>query len=427
MPSFEIHFAVANFVLNRQLHQLLIEPDRDVGRMSLQQPSGTASMTPPGGSDTFYGSIPVFRGFTRLMEPSLYLRLPEDWTVGVADIVESTKAIAARRYKAVNMAGAAVIAAVTNALEGREFPFVFGGDGASFAVAPQDLARAREALAATAAWVREDLDLVMRVALVPVEAIRANGADVRVARFGPSANLSYAMFSGGGLGWAEAAMKRGEFAVDVAPSGTQPDLSGLSCRFEEIPAARGLILSVLVVPTRGAAPLAFRSVIEDIIGLVERSPDAGRPVPPQGPPLRWPAAGLDYEARAARGGSLARRRAFVLAYTFFVYVIMRFGLKVGGFVPQTYIRQVVENSDFRKYDDGLRMILDCSTELEAELSSRLAAAASVGIVRYGLHRQDAAMMTCFTPSAMRADHVHFIDGARGGYASAAMALKAMAA
>ena len=36
------------------------------------------------------------------------------------------------------MAGAAVIAAVTNALDGREFPFVFGGDGASFAVSPGD-------------------------------------------------------------------------------------------------------------------------------------------------------------------------------------------------------------------------------------------------------------------------------------------------
>ena len=133
------------------------------------------------------------------------------------------------------------------------------------------------------------------------------------------------------------------------------------------------------------------------------------------------------EARAARGGSLTKRRAAVLAHTLFAYAIMRFGIKVGGFVPATYTRQVVENSDFRKYDDGLRMILDCTAELEGELSRRLAAAAAVGIVRYGLHRQDAAMMTCFTPSAMRADHVHFIDGAQGGYASAATALKAMAA
>src|SRR4029077_4644804 len=140
----------------------------------------------PDGTDIFYGKIPVFRGFDRLMDPALYTPLPDDWTVGVADIGESTKPIPNQRYKGVNMAGAAVIASVTNALDGREFPFVFGGDGASFAVSPGDLDRAREALAATAAWVKDDLDLVMRVALVPVAAVRSNGLDVRVARFGPS-------------------------------------------------------------------------------------------------------------------------------------------------------------------------------------------------------------------------------------------------
>src|ERR1700731_3800695 len=124
-------------------------------------------MTTPGGSDKFYGGIPVFRGFGSLMDPSLYSPLPDDWSIGVADIVESTSAIAQARYKAVNMAGAAVIAAVTNALEGREFPFVFGGDGASFAVAPDDLERTRQTLAATAPWVKEGLELGMRGALVP--------------------------------------------------------------------------------------------------------------------------------------------------------------------------------------------------------------------------------------------------------------------
>jgi hypothetical protein len=235
------------------------------------------------------------------------------------------------------------------------------------------------------------------------------------------------MFSGGGLGWAEAAMKRGEFAVEMASPGTQPDLSGLSCRFEEMPAVRGLILSVLVMPAPGADASAFRRLIEEIVTLVERSPDSGRPVPSGGPPLRWPPAGFEFEARAQRGGSLLRRRASVLVYTLFAFFLFRFGISVGGFAPEIYLRQVVENSDFRKYDDGLRMVLDCTPELERSLSERLAAAASAGIAKYGLHRQDAAMMTCFTPSVMRSDHVHFIDGARGGYASAAVALKAATA
>src|ERR1700726_1905197 len=130
-------------------------------------------MTAINGSDTFYGGIAVFRGFARLMDPALYSPLPDDWSIGVADIVESTRAIAQARYKAVNMAGAAVIAAVTNALDGREFPFVFGGDGASFAVSPDDVEPARDGLAASAIWVKDDPNLAMRVALVTVKAVRA--------------------------------------------------------------------------------------------------------------------------------------------------------------------------------------------------------------------------------------------------------------
>ena len=296
------------------------------------------------------------------------------------------------------MAGAAIIAAVTNALEGREFPFVFGGDGASFAVGPDDFGRAREALAATAVWVREDLDLVMRVALVPIAAIRAQNLDVRVARFAPSPNVSYAMFSGGGLGWAETAMKRGEFAVPAAPPGTQPDLTGLSCRFEEMPSMRGLILSVLVVPAKGAEPFSLsrghrRSHCDGGAYSGSRTSD----------PFGW---SRDQVAAGGDGLRSARRAWRIAAASShpgtceYVCGVCRDAVRhqLGNFVPKVYVQEVVENSDFRKYDDGLRMILDCTEVLAQALEQRLAAAASAGVVRYGLHRQDAAMMTCFTPT-----------------------------
>ena len=375
--------------------------------------------------DSFYGNVPLFRGFGSLMDPALYQPLPDGWLIGVADIVQSTRAIAENRYKAVNMAGAAVIASVTNALDNRDFPFVFGGDGASFAVSPHDEQLARDALAATATWVREDLQLDMRVALVPVAAIRAQGLDVRVARYAPSPNVSYAMFSGGGLAWADAAMKRGDFAVMPAPAGAHPDLSGLSCRFAQMPSERGLILSVLIVPGGSADGKTFRRIIEEIITLVERSPGSGRPIPADGPGLKWPTPGAEFEALAASGGqALWRRRLSVHAWSLFAFVLLRFNITAGSFVPQVYMQQVVENSDFRKYDDGLRMVLDCTPALADDLEKRLATARTSGIIRYGLHRQDAAMMTCFALSPMRPDHFHFVDGAGGGYASAATALKA---
>ena len=207
-------------------------------------PAMDANATP----DNFYADLPLFRDFTAVMDPTLFTPLPSDWVVGVADVMQSTKAIAENRYKAVNMAGAAVIVAVTNAMAGRDFPFVFGGDGASFAVPAAAGPLARQALAETATWVQEDLDLTLRIGIVPVAAIRAQGLDVRVARYAPSENISIAMFSGGGMAWADSAMKHGEIAVPNAPPGAHPDLSGLSCRYEEIPASRGLVLSLVVAP-----------------------------------------------------------------------------------------------------------------------------------------------------------------------------------
>jgi hypothetical protein len=345
--------------------------------------------------------------------------------IGVADVVQSTKAIRENHYKAVNMAGAAVIVAVTNALEGRDFPFVFGGDGASFAVPASAADLARHALAATATWVKEELKLTLRVGLVPVVTVRSNGADVLVARYAPSKNIVIAAFSGGGMAWADAAMKLGKFVVPPSPTEVRPDLTGLSCRYEEIPAARGLILSVVIVPASGANPDAFRAIVNDIVRLVEESPNASRPVPGNGPRLTWPPQGYELEARAQRGANepLVVRRAKVLAWTLLYFLIMRFGIRVGRFVPKKYTEQVVENSDFRKFDDALRMVLDCSPALASGIEQRLNAGAADGTVRFGLHRQGAAMMTCFTPSAISANHVHFIDGALGGYAAAASALK----
>ena len=89
----------------------------------------------------FYDRLPTFEGFASIMDPGQYRALPDDWLIGLTDVVSSTKAIGSGRYKAVNTAGASVIAAVSNALQGRRFPFVFGGDGASFAISGGDAER----------------------------------------------------------------------------------------------------------------------------------------------------------------------------------------------------------------------------------------------------------------------------------------------
>jgi hypothetical protein len=112
----------------------------------------------------------------------------------------------------------------------------------------------------------------LRIALVPVARVHAQGLDVRLTRFAPSPHVTYAIFSGGGLAWADAAMKRGEFALAPAAPGTRPNLAGLSCRLSPIATRRGVILSLLIVKARAAPAEAFRAVIEEVIPLLEASP-----------------------------------------------------------------------------------------------------------------------------------------------------------
>jgi Protein of unknown function (DUF3095) len=390
---------------------------------------GTISQETPAidGAD-FYVGLPVFDRFSRLTDPGIYTPLPDGWILGLSDIVRSTSAIQSGRYKEVNTAAASVIAAIANRLGSHDFPFVFGGDGASFALPAAHTSLAREALAAVAAWVRDEFGLELRTALVPVSEIRAQGHDVRIARFAASADVAYAMFSGGGLAYAERRMKDGAYTIPPAAPGTLPDLTGLSCRFDEILPERGVILSLIVLPGPKADAGVFGTLIDKVLNLAEDRTATGRPVPAGGPKVAAPFRNFGIEAKALKGSAGTGLRAFagLAAQRLLSFAIFSIGRPIRSFDPARYRRQLVENTDFRKFDDGLRMTIDCTPDLADRLEGLLAEAERTGVARYGLHRQGAALMTCFVPSPTSADHIHFVDGAMGGYAMAARALKPVA-
>lgn len=375
-------------------------------------------------NDDFFGALPVFTRFEGVTDGNNYRALPDDWFLAVADIVSSTSAIASGHYKSVNVAGASVISAVLNALDKGDYPFVFGGDGALVAIPPSGEDRVRKALAAVQTWVKEDLQLSLRAALVPMADVRAEGLDVRVARFSPSDFVSYAMFSGGGASWAEEQMKAGRFAVEPALPEARPDLTGLSCRWNPIQAQNGEIVSIIAVPGVGGNGAEFQRLVADIIAIsIEQNRD-GHPVPIEGPKPALNFQGAETEARAtAPTANHWRRKLAIAAQIVFVYILDRFGIRTKAFDAKIYRRDLAANSDFRKFDDGLKMTIDVDAAHLSRIEARLREAEAEGVCRYGLHRQDSALMTCFVPTPLMRDHMHFIDGASGGYAMAATALR----
>ncbi len=169
-------------------------------------------------------------------------------------------------------------------------------------------AEVRDALARTSAFARDELGLDLRAALIPLSAIREAGADVRMAWFQPSPEVRYAMFSGGGLEFAEAQMKAGRFAIESAPAGQRPDLAGLSCRYMPITSKNGVILSLIVKRAEGASEAEFADAVMDILSMLHQLDRDGHPVPAEGPPVRWRTARI-----RARGARLATRAIARLA------------------------------------------------------------------------------------------------------------------
>ena len=88
-----------------------------------------------------------------------------------------------------------------------------------------------------------------------------------------------------------------------------------------------------------------------------------------------------------------------------------------------YIDEMVENSDVRKFDGVLRMVMDGSEAQYRDLHDYLEGQRRQGRLVFGMHKSSEALLTCIVFS-YNGNHVHFVDGSDGGYAMAARSLKA---
>lgn len=382
-------------------------------------------------ADDFYGGLTALSDFGRVGDEAAFAPVPDDWCLLAADIVRSRDALAEGRYKTVNMIAAAVVTAVLNACGRQELPFVFGGDGAMAAVPPTCQGVASRSLAGVRTMARKVCGLDLRVAAIPVSELRARGADLKVAKFELSPGNNLAMFSGGGVELADAILKdpdrAARFDLDPRDAGVA-DLDGLSCRWEELPAEHGSMVTLLLRPSgkEAGAVSGLLAGLSGVLGidLASRTPDIA-PARRSNLRFRFPPSGLLREARIVgheRGRAMVFLRALAASLTFVFARVSR--MRLGGFVAENYLDDVVLNTDYRKFDDTLRLVLDLSPVQVEALRGHLDAEQAAGRLAYGMNVSRSALMTCLVFSLERAGHVHFVDGSGGGFARAALDLKA---
>jgi len=393
-------------------------------------------------SRTFYADTPAFTRFEDFANLSNYRELPDDWCIVIADIQGSTKAIQQGRYKDVNMIGAACITATLNALRKLpvppDIPYVFGGDGATLAVPGGVVPVVREALERTKFLSERHFDLSMRIGIVPERDVRANGGEVLVAKYELSPGNTLAMFNGGGVEIVDNLIKDPErgrpYRVEIPTSDDiNPDLEGLSCRWQPIRSQQGKMVTLLVLCPRMATVERTRLYyrIEERLRTV-----LGGEFPPHSPAsdsgLRflWPPRRLwtEVKATARRGvGGFIAKTFEILFQSAFQCWLHKFGGEAGGYNGPVYKKELIANTDYQRFDDTLRMVLDCKAEEITAIEQELAVLREETGIAYGIHISDTALMTCLVFSLEASQHVHFMDGGDGGFAIAAKQMKAQLA
>lgn len=380
----------------------------------------------------FYVRLAPCETLQDAMRDDAYEEVPPDWHVVMTDVRGSTAAIASGRYKGVNMVGAASIVSILNLAPDRDLPFVFGGDGATVLVPPSLVDDAKAALLGTREMAQEAFGLELRVALIEAGRLAAAGYPVRVARLRVAPEYDQALFSGGGLAYFEQRIKDPAWNTPYLLSsdeGITPrrDYSGLECRWQDVPSRHGEMLTILVQATTPDADVHHR-IMQDVITFLDDlcgGPDGYCPLHVDTMKPSFGGAQLGYETQV-RAPETRWSRMRYLADIWFRNILLklfvRFHVRTGETEWDRYVPLLVATSDFRKYDDMLRMVLSVTPEQRASLESYLEAKYQNGGLVYGLHHDTHALVTCLVFERM-GRQVHFVDGANGGYALAARALK----
>jgi hypothetical protein len=372
---------------------------------------------------SFYDTLTPMREPGLIFDSRFYVPVPSSWYLAVSDIKGSTAAVETGQHSDVNFAAAAMIAALNNLCEG--IPYQFGGDGAVALIPPEHAVAARRVLAQTRRFAREEFKLDLRVGLAPMEAIAARGGEVFVGRYEPAPFSAYAVFLGDGVDLMESSVKgRADDSLaalamigDADDDGEPPNLTGLSCRWTPLKAARGKMVALVIRgPNHGTlhGELTREAGVPALNAASLESLQA-----------RWPPKGLVREARARRRNKpLFVSTILVALETFVAYLFVKYKWKLGSFSAEQYRRDVLRGAvDFARSGASLALVFDCPVEHIERVRGYLETRARNGELTYGMHVSDHAVMTCLVTSA--ADkHVHFVDGGDGGYTRAATALKA---
>ena len=378
----------------------------------------------------FFNDMEAVAGFSNVFDSRHHVGVPEDWHVVIADVKGSTEAVSKGHYKSVNMVGASCIIAVLNEVGDIDIPYVFGGDGASFLIPEHLMEAVSLALMDTKSMAMDVFGLDLRVGAICVSDLLKAGKSLQVSKYKVSDMIHIAMFHGGGMACAEGLVKGEQsgdaYGLEKYTHGKSPkkaNFDGLECRWDPVMAKKDQIVTLMVESRQNYTVYNEVMVeIDNIFGSAEEY----RPVKVDNMKLSLNSKSLEQELGVkTRSGNVFQRIGYLMKMkieNMLAMLLIKLDVTVSGFEGKKYVADAAKNTDFQKFDDTLRVILDSSHAQAEALLSYLSQRHEDGDLFYGVSISSSVMMTCLIFERAE-NHLHFVDGMAGGYTVAAKNMK----
>jgi hypothetical protein len=372
----------------------------------------------------FYQNLPAINSFQDIYNTNFYYDVPEDWILFLCDIENSSDAIKKGKYKEVNMATVFCIVAITNILGTLEFPFVFGGDGVTFLIHKNYLEKAKKQLSSIKIMIQQFFNLNMRIGYIYVKELYQKQYNLKIAKYKVSNCYNQALMFGSAISYFEKEVKSNHFLLKDTYN-EKVDLSGFSCRWEDIPTTKEEQLALIIETVEKNDFLTIKNIINKIYEIYG-SDENWHPVSIQKMDLVSPSSKtIDLEAKVTGKFYWLRKMMILIEMklvSFFAKLPFRIGIKI-NYQDITQIKTMnYVSSDFRKLENSLKLIINTTLEEKQKLLDYLKTLYQEKKIYYGYYADKKAHITCAVFPNKKQD-VHFIDVINGGFTLASVMLK----
>lgn len=362
-----------------------------------------------------------------LADENHFTDTPGDWHIVVADIINSTEAVNSGRHVDVNLVAAGCLIAVLNVtkLLNVEIPYFFGGDGGTVLVPGEILPKVIAGLNAHKQNSRDNFSLNLRIGSIPVEEVRKAGYKIKIAKIEESPGFNKALLVGNGFKYAEYIIKRK--TIHVAADVLNPDdlnLEGMECRWDKVkpPASEFEVVCFLIDAINEEDQFKLYSEILQQLDLIYGDMM-------QRHPITINMLKLKADLKKLKREMLARYSKWKPGYLLKKWFISLFGkfyfkydLKINNLRASDYLNQLITYSEILTIDGRINTIVSGTATNRRRFLDYLRELEKSGLIVFGHYVSSASIMTCYVQNIYN-KHVHFIDGADGGYTEAAKELK----